>query len=69
MQEVNKLVEHPRNRKIQIRLTEDEYKSIMKKSDTLGIELSSFLRVIALNAKVEIKDIFIEGGKKRLTRA
>jgi predicted DNA binding CopG/RHH family protein len=44
-----------RNHIIEIRLSEDEFEKIKNKSDSMGLTISSFLRLVACNSKIEIK--------------
>lgn len=43
-----------KSRPIQIRVSDEEYKTIESKATKLGLTVSAYLRYVAINAKVEI---------------
>jgi uncharacterized protein (DUF1778 family) len=44
-----------KQRAINIRINDDEYKQIQKKANELQMKLSEYVRFVCLNAKVEVK--------------
>lgn len=50
-----------RNKTIQCRLSELEYKEVEKKANELGLSVSSYLRLICLKAKVNVT---VNGGEE-----
>lgn len=43
-----------REKTIQTRVTDEEYKAIEDKADFLGLSISNYLRLIALHARIDI---------------
>jgi len=43
-----------RNRQIEIKVSKEEYEKLKNKSNSLGMNISSFLRFVGLSSKIEI---------------
>lgn len=43
-----------RNKAIQIRVNEDEYKAIENKAEILGITISDYMRMVCLHADIKV---------------
>lgn len=43
-----------RDKSIQIRVSEDEYKAIEEKAYELGLSVSNYLRMVAMHCKIDI---------------
>lgn len=46
-----------RDKTIQVRVTEDEYNTIEKKANELGISLSNFIRLVCLHVRIDFSVI------------
>lgn len=44
----------PKNHRLQIRLTTEEHEKIQKKADMFGLEISSFIRLVALRSELSV---------------
>ena len=45
----------PRNNKILLRLTNEEYDKIKKKAENIGMKISCYIRFIVLSSKVVVQ--------------
>jgi uncharacterized protein YbaP (TraB family) len=50
-----KLMSLNKQRAINIRINDDEYKQIQKRANELNMKLSEYVRFVCLNAKVEVR--------------
>jgi hypothetical protein len=50
----------PRNRKVQIRFTEEEFNSISRKAEAVCMDFGSYLRILGMKSQIKFQDVKIE---------
>lgn len=53
----------PKNHSIRIRLSTEDHDKIAKKAALAGLEISSFVRLVALQAQVNVTEVRMNGRK------